>query len=135
VLRYALTLDHRVPATYQTSYQQNAALFEQPSARVIEAALRARARYHPCMSGRSFPSPWTVEEPNDCVVVRDANGQALGHFYYEEEPAAPVTGKASARSELENSQDPGQGPFRIFCSANLSLKPISPVANPCCNAT
>ena len=105
MLRYALTLDHRVPATYQTSYQQNAALFEQPSARVIEAALRARARYHPCMSGRSFPSPWTVEELNDCVVVRDANGQALGHFYYEEEPAASVTGKAKARPESENSQD------------------------------
>ena len=56
------------------------------------------------MSGRSFPSPWTVEELNDCVM-RDANGQALGHFYYEEEPAASVTGKAKARPELENSQD------------------------------
>jgi len=105
VLRYALTLDHRVPATYQTSYQQNAALFERPSARVIEAALRATERYHPSMSGRSFPSPWTVEELNDCFVVRDANGQALGHFYYEEEPAASITGKASPRPELENSQD------------------------------
>ena len=57
------------------------------------------------MSGRSFPSPWTLEELNDCVVVRDANGQALGLLYYEEEPAASVTGKASPRPELENSQD------------------------------
>jgi hypothetical protein len=37
------------------------------------------------MSGRGFPSPWTVEELNDCFVVRDANGQALGHFFYEED--------------------------------------------------
>ena len=57
------------------------------------------------MSRRGFPSPWTVEELNDCVVVRDANGQALGHFYYEEEPPASITGKAKARPESENSQD------------------------------
>jgi len=45
------------------------------------------------------------EKLNDCVVVRDANGQALGLLYYEEEPAASVTGKAKARPESENSQD------------------------------
>ena len=45
------------------------------------------------------------EELNDCVVVRDANGPALGLFYYEEVPAAFVTGKAKARPESENSQD------------------------------
>jgi len=40
--------------------------------------------------------------------------------------AASVTGKASPRPELENNHDQnGQGPFRIFCSANLPLNPIS----------
>ena len=37
------------------------------------------------MSGRGFRSPWTVEELIDCFVVRDANGQALGYFYFEED--------------------------------------------------
>jgi hypothetical protein len=33
------------------------------------------------MSGRGFPSPWTVDEDhNACFIVRDANGQALGYF-------------------------------------------------------
>jgi hypothetical protein len=38
-------------------------------------------------SKRRFPPPWTLEENNDaCFIVRDANGQALGYFYFEEEP-------------------------------------------------
>ena len=37
------------------------------------------------MSGRGFRSPWTVEELIDCFVVRDANGQALGYFYFVED--------------------------------------------------
>ena len=36
---------------------------------------------------RRFPPPWTIEEHNDaCFIVRDANGQALGYFYVEDEP-------------------------------------------------
>ena len=38
------------------------------------------------MSGRGFPSPWTVDEDHDaCFIVTDANGQALGYFYFEED--------------------------------------------------
>ena len=37
------------------------------------------------MSGRGFPSPWTVEDEDACFVVTDANGQALGYFYFEED--------------------------------------------------
>jgi len=38
-------------------------------------------------SPRRFPPPWTVEEHNDsCFIVRDATGQALGYFYFEDEP-------------------------------------------------
>ena len=33
-----------------------------------------------------FPPPWTLDEHNDaCFIVRDATGQALGYFYFEEE--------------------------------------------------
>ena len=66
---------------------------------VIEAALPTRERYDRCMSGRDFPSPWTVEELNDCFVVRDANGQALGHFFYEEDHGRRSAAKLLTKDE------------------------------------
>ena len=37
-------------------------------------------------SARRFPPPWIVEEHNDAFfIVRDATGQALGYFYFEDE--------------------------------------------------
>ena len=39
------------------------------------------------MPARRFPPPWTIDEANDaCFIVRDSTGQALGYFYFEEEP-------------------------------------------------
>ena len=39
------------------------------------------------MPARRFPPPWTIEENNDgCFIVRDSTGQALGYFYFEDEP-------------------------------------------------
>ena len=40
-----------------------------------------------CMpSPHRFP-PWTIEERNDaCFIVRDATGQTLGYFYFDDEP-------------------------------------------------
>jgi hypothetical protein len=35
---------------------------------------------------RNFPPPWSVEELDSCVVVKDANGQALAYMYFEKEP-------------------------------------------------
>ena len=36
---------------------------------------------------RRFRPPWTVEDHNDaCFIVRDKDGQALGYFYFEDEP-------------------------------------------------
>jgi hypothetical protein len=40
------------------------------------------------MAARRFPSPWTVEELDACLVVRDHVGQRLAYIYYEEEPWA-----------------------------------------------
>jgi hypothetical protein len=42
---------------------------------------------------RRFPSPWSVEELDACFVVRDANGQKLGYFYYEDEPGRQSAAK------------------------------------------
>ena len=52
------------------------------------------------MSGRGFPSPWMVEDTNDaCFVVTDANGQALGYFYFEEEPGRRSAAKLLTKDE------------------------------------
>jgi len=34
---------------------------------------------------RRFPPPWTIDENPESFVVRDANGQALSYFYFEDE--------------------------------------------------
>src|SRR5690348_11557943 len=38
------------------------------------------------MPERHFPPPWSVEELDNCFVVKDANGQALAYMYFEKEP-------------------------------------------------
>jgi hypothetical protein len=55
---------------------------------------------------RRFPPPWMFEEYNDaCFIVRDKNGQALGYFYFEDEPgrrsAANLLTKDEARRMTE----------------------------------
>ena len=47
-----------------------------------------------------FPPPWIVEEHNNaCFIVRDATGQALGYFYFEEEPRRHSATKLLTRDE------------------------------------
>lgn len=48
---------------------------------------------------RRFPSPWTVEDTASCFVVRDNEGQALAHVYYEGEPGRPSAAKLLAKDE------------------------------------
>jgi hypothetical protein len=56
---------------------------------------------------RRFPPPWTLDEANNaCFIVRDSTGQALGYFYFEEEPgrrsAAKLLTKDEARHQAVN---------------------------------
>ena len=47
-------------------------------------------------SPRRFPPPWTIEDHNDaCFIVKDATGQALGYFNFDDEPQ-----RSSAPSRL-----------------------------------
>ena len=48
---------------------------------------------------RRFPPPWSVEETDACFIVRDANGQALGYFYFEEEPGRRSAAHLLTRDE------------------------------------
>jgi hypothetical protein len=34
---------------------------------------------------RRFPPPWVIDEHPESFIVRDATGQALGYFYFEDE--------------------------------------------------
>ncbi len=52
------------------------------------------------MLDRRFPPPWTIEEHNDaCFIVRDKNGQALGYFYFEDEPGRRAAAQLLTRDE------------------------------------
>ena len=51
-------------------------------------------------SPRRFPPPWIIEEHNDaCFIVHDSSGQALGYFYYEEEPGRRSAGHLLTKDE------------------------------------
>ena len=50
-------------------------------------------------SARRFPLPWTAEETDACSIVRDANGQALAYFYFEEEPGRRSAARLLTRDE------------------------------------
>jgi hypothetical protein len=51
-------------------------------------------------AARRFPPPWIVEEHNNaCFIVKDATGQALGYFYFEDEPGRRSAAKLLARDE------------------------------------
>jgi hypothetical protein len=47
-----------------------------------------------------FPPPWTIDEANNaCFIVRDATGQALGYFYFENEPGRRSAAKLLTKDE------------------------------------
>jgi len=58
------------------------------------------------MPSQPFPTPWFVEEPEACFVVRDHGGQPLAYVYYEDEPgresAAKLLTKDDARRIAAN---------------------------------
>ena len=40
--------------------------------------------------GPPLPPPWSIEELDECFIVRDADGQALGYFCFDEEQQSPA---------------------------------------------
>jgi hypothetical protein len=51
------------------------------------------------MTDRRFPPPWTLDEHDECFIVRDADGQALGYFYFDEEQQSPAIDRRLTRDD------------------------------------
>jgi len=52
------------------------------------------------LTPRRFPPPWTIDEANSaCFIVRDSTGQALGYFYFEDEPGRRFAAKLLTKDE------------------------------------
>ena len=51
-------------------------------------------------SNGRFPPPGTLDEHNDAwFIVKDATGQALGYFYFEDEPGRRSAAKLLTKHE------------------------------------
>jgi hypothetical protein len=51
------------------------------------------------MTDRRFPPPWSIEQFEECFIVRDANGQPLGYFYFDEEQQSPAIDRQLTRDD------------------------------------
>jgi hypothetical protein len=51
------------------------------------------------LTERRFPPPWSIEETGACFIVKDAQGQALAYFYFEDEPGRRTAAKLLTRDE------------------------------------
>jgi hypothetical protein len=63
--------------------------------------MRIAARAASSFPTRLFPPPWTIEKHNNAcfIVVCDSTGQALGYFYFEEEPGRRSAAKLLTRDD------------------------------------
>jgi hypothetical protein len=50
-------------------------------------------------TARRFPPLWTIEQHADSFIVKDATGQALAYFYFEDEPGRRSAAKLLTRDE------------------------------------
>jgi hypothetical protein len=55
----------------------------------------------PSSRGR-FPPPWTVDELSEYFIVRDANFQALGYFYFDDDPHRRAVNKRMTKDEARH---------------------------------
>src|SRR5208282_3520963 len=74
------------------------------------------------MADRRFPPPWSIEEANNaCFIVRDKTGQALGYFYFEEEPGRRFAAKLLTPSPATVEKAASATALRFRCSASRHL--------------
>jgi hypothetical protein len=51
------------------------------------------------ITARHFPPPWTAEETDACFIVKDGNGKALAHVYFEDESGQRTAANLLTREE------------------------------------
>jgi hypothetical protein len=52
------------------------------------------------MPSAPLPATWMIEEHNNaCFIVKDATGQALAYFYFEDEPGRRSAANLLTRDE------------------------------------
>lgn len=47
----------------------------------------------------SFPTPWSVEELDGCMIVWDRDGQAITYVYFEDDPRRRSLAKLLTRED------------------------------------
>ena len=72
---------------------------------------RAYCRSMP--SARRFPPPWIAEETDACFIVKDATGQALAYFYFEDEPGRCAAAKLVTKDESAADKFTYMHDFRV----------------------
>ena len=51
------------------------------------------------MTPRRYPPPWSIDELEECFVVKDQNGQQLAYVYFEDDPQRGTTAKMLTKDE------------------------------------
>jgi hypothetical protein len=67
-------------------------------------------------AGHRFPPPRTADETEACFIVKDQNGQALGHVYFEDERRRRTAANLLTRDEPTASLKCSgvRGAFSVF---------------------
>jgi hypothetical protein len=73
------------------------------------------------MPDRTFPPPWSVEEGETYLVVKDANDQNLGYVYFDDPRQRTSRSPATRRSQ--RSQAAGHFATIAFAGKSAERKP------------